>query len=71
MKTVKAPYIAELDSLSNADDITTLLDRAGTRCTIDCLNWPDLYPYAPLTTFTIAHSATQLYIDFLDRKSVV
>lgn len=67
MKTVKAPYIAELDSLSNADDITTLLDHAGTRCTIDCLNWPDLYPYAPLTTFTIAHSATQLYIDFFVR----
>lgn len=67
MKTVTAPYIAELDALTTASDILTLLDRSGTRCQIDSLNWPELYPYAPLSTFTIAHSATRLYIDFFVR----
>ena len=67
MKTVTAPYIAELDALTNPDEISTLLDRSGTRKQIGSLNWPEQFPYAPLTTFTIAHSATHLYIDFFVR----
>ena len=67
MKTVSAPYLPALDTLHNSDDISALLDREGTRRTLGSLNWPTLFPYAPLTTFTIAHSGKYLYIDFFVR----
>lgn len=65
MKTVNAPYLPQLDS-SNADDIVSLLEQYGTRQQIDSLNWKQ-YPYSPLTTFTVAHSGTAIYIDFFVR----
>lgn len=67
MKTVNVPYIPELSTLTSADDFLTMMDRCGTRCPIDSLNWPQLYPYEPLTTFTVAHSGKYLYIDFFVR----
>ena len=66
MKKVEAPYIPQLDGLDNSDEIIALLDLEGTRREIDTINWPE-FPYAPLTTFTIAHSAKYLYIDFFVR----
>jgi hypothetical protein len=44
-----------------------MLDTKGTRTHINSLNWAEQYPYAPLSTFTIAHSDTTLYIDFFVR----
>lgn len=60
------PYIPELDKMS-LDQVALNLDTAGARRTIDCVNWPDQYGYHPLTTFTIAHSDTAIYIDFFVR----
>lgn len=66
MKTVTAPHVPELDGLDNVEDIISLLDKQGTRCQIATHPWPE-FPYAPLTTFTIAHSSTAIYIDFFVR----
>lgn len=67
MKSVNVPYIRQLDELASADDIMTLMERSGNRCTIDSLNWPEIFPYQPLTTFTIAHTGKHIYIDFFVR----
>lgn len=65
MKIINVPCLPELDSLT-ASDVSALLDEKGTRAHIDSVNWPD-YPYVPLSTFTIAHSKTAIYIDFFTR----
>jgi hypothetical protein len=66
MKTISAPFVPQLDELQNADDISALLDTHGSRSQINEINWRE-YPYAPLATFTIAHSQTAIYIDFFVR----
>lgn len=69
-RTLHIPYIPELDLAicDNADDdVITMLDRRGSRCLIDSLNWTDQYPYAPLTSVTAGHSGTAIYIDFFVR----
>ena len=69
MKNLSVPHLPVLDTLDNADDIITLLDRSGARCIIDSLNWPADFPYSPLTTVNIAHSGTAIYIDFFVRSN--
>lgn len=66
-KIIEIPLIPELDSPAATDNIITLLENQGVRRTISELNWADRFPYAPLTTFTTGHTATDLYIDFFVR----
>ncbi len=61
------PYIPELDKCSTADEISTMLDSKSPRSSIASLNWPGQFDYAPLTTFTAAHSGRYIYIDFFVR----
>ncbi|MCM1021448.1 MAG: carbohydrate-binding family 9-like protein [Muribaculum sp.] len=56
----------EIDSNTNADNIIGLLEESGVRANIDCVNWAE-YPYKPLTTFSMAHTDTCLFIDFFVR----
>lgn len=65
-KTLKVPFIADLDFL-NTDAIFNRLESSGVRHNIGELNWKDEYPYHPLTTFTIAHSAKYIYVNFFVR----
>ncbi|MDE5649759.1 MAG: hypothetical protein K2I35_01915 [Duncaniella sp.] len=65
-KTLHIPYIADLDFL-NTDAIFNRLESSGKRHTIEELNWKDRFPYHPLTTFTIAHSANYIYVNFFVR----
>lgn len=65
-KHLSVPCIERLDTLSS-DNIMKELEEHGAHQTIDVLNWPDQYPYRPLSTFTIAHSRTAIYIDFFVR----
>lgn len=51
----------------STDEIIKCLDDKGARRTIDNVNWPEQYPYMPLTAFSIAHSKTAIYIDFFVR----
>ncbi len=64
--SLSIPYIPELDNLSS-EEIIHKLDDSGERRTIQCLNWKDQYPYAPLTSIAVAHSGTHIYIDFFVR----
>lgn len=66
-KTLTIPRIEALDALHTPDSILHLLDVSGTRRSIDSLNWPQQFPYKPLSTFVIAHSGKAIYIDYLVR----
>lgn len=68
-KIINVPIINSLDCLTSADSIINVLDEKGARQSIDQLNWADEFPYKPLTTFTVAHSGTALYVDFLVRAN--
>lgn len=65
---LQVPSIGNLDG-SQADNIINMLEENGVRRTIDCLDWADEYPYHPLTTFSLAHSPSTLYIDFFVRSN--
>ncbi len=65
-KSLRVPLIEELDSMP-LEQIDNILDEKGARRTIESLNWPDEYPYHPLTVFTIAHSSKYIYVDFFVR----
>jgi hypothetical protein len=65
-KRLSIPYIPELKdiSLTNAQNI---LNEHGTRFTIESLNWATDYPYHPLTVCSIAHSGTEILVEFFVR----
>lgn len=65
-QTLNVPFIADLDFL-NTDAIFNRLESSGVRHSIGELNWKEQYPYHPLTTFTIAHSARYIYVNFFVR----
>ncbi len=38
---------------------------------IDCVNWPDTYPYRPEVTLEVWHSCTELHLRYLVREDAV
>ena len=62
------PYIPSLDSLgTDGDAIIAALDDKGVRGQIMHVDWPDQFPYRPMTSFAAAYTDKALYIDFLVR----
>ena len=68
-KTLLIPHIAELDGCLSPDDAIALLEARAPRRIINSVNWQREYPYRPLSSFTVAHSGTALYIDFFSRTN--
>lgn len=58
--------IDSLDTME-VDAVMTSLEAQGAKATVDSLNWPQQFPYHPLTTLSLAHSAEKLYIDVFVR----
>lgn len=65
-KSLLIPYIKELDSIT-LDEAMPMIEEQGIRCSIDSLNWPNEYPYHPLTVVNAAHSDEAIYLDFFVR----
>lgn len=63
---ISVPFIESLDGM-DLSQVAQLLEEKGCKCSIDNINWKDEFPYKPLTSFSIAHSATAFYIDFFVR----
>lgn len=63
MKTTQSTYLPELAELSLAKVDAALAALPATGC-IDQINWPELYPAAPQTTFTLAHTSHMLYVRY-------
>ncbi len=53
-KNLEIPYVPELNNLE-PDQVAAVLDEKGGRQTIDCVNWPESFPYEPLASFTTAN----------------
>ncbi len=63
MKTLKIPYISELNSAEIEQSIK-ILEDLGKKESIEVVNWPDLYPYHPITFFNIGRSDKSIFIKF-------
>ena len=63
MKTIKSTYLPELVGLSLAK-IDVIMATTLVAGKIDQINWPEQYPTAPQTTFTIAHTDQMLYVRY-------
>lgn len=63
MKTTKSTYTPDLSgkSLAQIDAALAAMPATGS---IDQINWPDQYPAAPQTTFTLAHTDEILYVRY-------
>lgn len=65
-RSLLIPYINELDNVA-LDEAMPIIEERGARCSIDALNWPNEYPYHPLTVVNAAHSDNAIYLDFFVR----
>ena len=63
MKTIKSTYLPELAGLSLAK-IDAIMATTLVAGKIDQINWPDQYPAAPQTTFSLAHTDQMLYVRY-------
>jgi len=63
MKTTKSTYTPDLSgkSLAQIDAALAAMPATGS---VDQINWPDQYPAAPQTTFTLAHTDQMLYVRY-------
>ena len=63
MKTIKSTYLPQLAdfSLSKVDAALAQMPATGM---IDQIPWPEQYPAAPQTTFTLAHTDQMLYVRY-------
>lgn len=60
------PYSDRLEG-KHISEISNLLEEDGTRLSVESLNWPQEFPYRPLTVVSAAHSGTHIFIDFFVR----
>ncbi|MDL2290407.1 hypothetical protein LJB95_03285 [Paludibacteraceae bacterium OttesenSCG-928-F17] len=63
MKKIVLPYIEELNRLK-IEDAAVLLEEKGVEGAVDKLNWVELFPYRPITSFFIAYSKDALYLKY-------
>ena len=45
-------------------DLDTALELGGARFRVDCVNWPETFPYAPFCSGRIARTRDALVVDF-------
>ena len=58
-KSLSVPLI----DLEN-QDLDTALELSGARFDVDCVNWPEAFPYAPLCGGRVARTRDALVVDF-------
>ncbi len=62
MKTLKVPYLPQLDA-QEMSSVGCLMESQAQRDYIDTINWPD-YPYKPIVAFDTAYSDRYFYIRY-------
>ncbi|MCM1028530.1 MAG: carbohydrate-binding family 9-like protein [Pseudoflavonifractor sp.] len=67
MDPLHIPFIPALSDAATLADAASILDEQGQRIIIDSLNWPDQYPYHPLTVASLGHDGKEIYVDFFVR----
>ncbi len=67
MDPLHIPYLPALASCRDLSDASKILEEHGKRISIDNVNWPDQFPYHPLTSVTLGHDGKDIYVDFFVR----
>lgn len=70
MKSLTIKYLPELN-ISNIESAAIIIDEFGERDMIEVLNWPDKYPYKPITYFNVARSKTSIFIRYSVQGSML
>lgn len=60
------PYAPNLEDHS-LSETAGILEEVGTRLSVESLNWPEEFPYRPLTVVSAAHSGKHIFLDFFIR----
>ena len=60
MASLRIPLLQNLEE----QDLDTALELGGERFSVNQVNWPDEYPYAPLCGGRIARTEEALVVDF-------
>lgn len=61
------PFVKELSECKSVADASPVLESKGKRITVDSLNWPDQFPYHPLTVVSLGHDGKRIFVDFFVR----
>jgi len=59
-KSLNVPLLKNLEEV----DLDTALESMGSRFDVNCVNWPDAFPYAPICAGRIARTEDSLVVDF-------
>ena len=65
MKSITIPYIGHLAAMDYAA-LRQNMEQHGVRNGIDCANW-SAFPYRPIVSFSAAHDASHLFVNFFVR----
>lgn len=60
-KVIEVPFVAGLCD-KPLSQVSEILEAQGVRQAIDCVDWPNEFPYKPITSFYIARDKECLYI---------
>lgn len=63
MKTIDIPYAGRLDNAS-IEAASDILEEEGSAGSLESVNWPDRFPYKPITSFRVARSTTAMFIKY-------
>lgn len=62
-KVIEVPFVAGLCD-KPLSQVPEILEAQGVRQAIDCVDWPNEFPYKPITSFYIARDKECLYINY-------
>ncbi len=65
-RILEVNYTPEYDEL-NLEEVSNRMETASRKENIGCNNWESLYPYQPISVFTMAYSDKYIYVDFFVR----
>lgn len=63
VKTIKVPYIGGIENLSHAGAEDVMVKKAAL-ASVDSVNWPESYPYAPECSVRVARGDNHLAVMF-------
>ncbi|MBS7273579.1 MAG: carbohydrate-binding family 9-like protein [Bacteroidales bacterium] len=52
-------------------EMKMMISRTPRRYDLDCLNWPDLFPYKPQVAVEVSHSGSELHLHFMVTEKAV
>ncbi len=70
MKSLIIKYLPDLNDI-DTESAATILEESAQRDVIETLNWPNEYPYKPITYFNIARSKDSIFIKYSVQGSML